>query len=216
VRVFALLLILAAQAHAEPPVVREALDLELDGRLGEALERYRAALASEPALVQDEAVAQDLTVRVLSKSAHLCIDLGYGEEASDFAARLAASKNPRAQQEGAAIRARLLRLQGKSALAPVWTSAPASWVKDGSAAYLPSPADALGLTVQDSVRIQVGAFKDWNNALTLIDMLREKGWAPLTDVKAGPAGPLHTVYVVSRQPAQDRARLAAQGLLDSR
>jgi hypothetical protein len=215
-RFLALLLALAGPAAADPAVVRDALDLELDGRLGEALDRYRAALASEPELVQDEAAAQDLTVRVLSKAAHLCIDLGYGEEASDFASRLSASKNPRAQQEGASVRARLQRLQGKTATPPSWSSAPASWVKDGSAGYLPSPADAWGLTVQDSVRIQVGAFKDWSNALTLIDMLREKGWSPLTDVKAGPTGPLHTVYVVSRQPAQDRARLAAQGLLDSR
>jgi hypothetical protein len=216
VRFLALLLLLAAPVGADPAVVREALDLELDGRLGEALDRYRVALASEPELVQDEAVAQDLTVRVLSKAAHLCIDLGYGEEASDFASRLTASKNPRAQQEGAGVRARLLRLQGKTAAASAWSSAPASWVRDGSAAYLPSPADAWGLTVQDSVRIQVGAFKDWGNALTLIDMLREKGWSPLTDVKTGTGGPLHTVYVVSRQPVQDRARLVAQGLLDNR
>ncbi len=215
-RFLALLFALAAPIYAEPAVVREALDLELDGRLSEALDRYREALSSEPALVQDEAVVQDLTVRVLSKSAHLCIDLGYGEDASDFASRLSASKNPRAQQEGAAVRARLLRLQGKTSTPPVWTSVPAAWIKDGSASYLPSPADALGLNVQDTVRIQVGAFKDWSNALTLIDMLREKGWAPLTDVKTGPAGPLHTVYVISRQPAQDRSRLASQGLLDSR
>lgn len=215
-RFLALLFVLAAPIDAEPVAVREALDLELDGRLSEALDRYRDALSSEPTLVQDEAVIQDLTVRVLSKSAHLCIDLGYGEEASDFAARLSASKNPRAQQEGAAVRARLLRLQGKTAAAPVWTSVPATWVNDGSAAYLPSPADALGLSVQDTVRIQVGAFKDWSNALTLIDMLREKGWAPLTDIKNGTAGPLHTVYVISRQPAQDRTRLASQGLLDAR
>ncbi len=215
-RFLALLLVLAAPALADPAIVREALDLELDGRLGEALDRYRAALASEPELVQDETVTQELTVRVLSKAAHLCMDLGYGEEASDFASRLAGSKNPRAQQEGATVRARLLRLQGKPAAAPTWTSAAASWVKEGSAAFLPSPADAWGLSVQDAVRIQVGAFKDWGNALTLIDMLREKGWSPLTDIKPGAGGPLHTVYVVSRQPAQDRARLTAQGLLDSR
>ena len=208
--VWALALALAAfPAHADPAVVREALDLELDGRLGEALERYRAALTSEPTLVQDEAVSQGLTVRVLAKAAYLSIDLGYGEDAADFATRLAASKDPQAQRQAAAVRARLARLQGKTDAAP--DPSPA-WLR-GSVPLL-SAADAFGVSVQDSSRIQLGAFKDWGNALTLIDMLREKGWSPLTDVKPAANGDtLHVVYVVSREPAQDRARLAAQGLL---
>lgn len=206
--VLALLVLAAGPLHADPSVVREALDLELDGRLGEALDRYRSALVSEPALVQDQGAAEDLTVMVLSKAAHLCIDLGYGEEASDFASRLGASKNPRAQQEASAVRARLARLQTGGRLvspAPAWLQ---------GASYLPSAVDALGITVQESVRIQLGAFKEWANALTLIDMLREKGWSPLTDVKSVNGETLHVVYVVSRQPAQDRVRLTAQGLLD--
>jgi hypothetical protein len=44
-------------------------------------------------------------------------------------------------------------------------------------------------------------------------MLKEKGWTPFIDVKTGAGGEkLHSVYVVSRQPALDRARLEAQGL----
>ena len=90
---------------------------------------------------------------------------------------------------------------------------PASEVLQGDWSLLPGPTEALGISVLDVVRIQVGAFKDWPNALTLVDMLREKGWSPLTDVKPGPGGTkLHSVYVVSRQPQADRARLAAQGL----
>lgn len=208
--VFVLLTVLAAlPGHADPQIVQEALDLELDGRLGEALDRYRSALVSEPELVQDETASQDLTIRVLAKAAHLCLDLGYGEEASDLTARLALSKNPAAQRQAAVLRSRLQKLQGASAAAP--DAAPA-WIKD--AAPLPSAADAYGVSVQETVRIQLGAFKDWANALTLINMLREKGWSPLTDVKSGPNGVLNLVYVVSRQPAQDRARLTAEGLLN--
>jgi hypothetical protein len=210
--VWVLFLVLSAvSVYADPPVVREALDLELDGRLGEALERYRAALVSEPSLVQDETAAQDLTVRVLVKAAYLSMDLGYGEEASDFASRLSASKNVLARQQAPAVRLRLTSLQGQGSAVfdpgPPWLS---------GVIILPSAADAIGLAVQDSVRIQLGAFKDWSNALTLIDMLREKGWSPLTDVKTSANGDrLHVVYVVSREPAQDRSRLAAQGLLDN-
>jgi hypothetical protein len=90
---------------------------------------------------------------------------------------------------------------------------PAAQVLQGDWSLLRGPTEPLGISVQEVVRIQVGAFKDWPNALTLVDMLREKGWSPLTDVKPGPGGTkLHSVYVVSRQPQADRARLAAQGL----
>jgi hypothetical protein len=64
-----------------PSSVRDAVLLELDGRSSEALESYRSALATESLLVQDEDLSDPVSVFVLSKAAHLCIDLGYGEEA---------------------------------------------------------------------------------------------------------------------------------------
>lgn len=237
-----------------PAAVREAVVLELDGRTAEALEGYRSALTTEASLVQDEALDQPLTILVLSKAAHLAIDLGHGEDAWDLGGRLLGARNRAAAEAGTLVRMRLLRLQGKTAqaralfdsYAQAWplpapgpglvaearlaalaggkpTSAlesvlskeggPGASVLKGDWSLLPGPAEALGLVVQEVVRIQVGAFKDWSNALTLVDMLREKGWSPLTDVKTGPGGvKLHSVYVVSRQPEADRARLTAQGL----
>jgi len=238
-----------------PPMVKEAVQLELDGRIGEALDRYRTALSTEPALVQDEAVASPLSVRVLSKAAHLSIDLGYGEEAWDLGGRLLAAKNRTAVEAGTLVRMRLLRLQsrvaeaqslfdafskegtpsepGTALLAELWrvrnagskstgsvetlltkVGGPASWVLKGDWARLEGPTEAFGIRVQEIVRIQLGVFKDWGNALTLLDMLREKGWSPFTDVKLNAAGEtLHVVYIVSRQPASDKVRLEAQGLL---
>jgi len=238
-----------------PPMVKDAVQLELDGHESEALDRYRAALSAEPLLVEDEAVTKPLTVRVLSKASHLSIDLGYGEEAWDLGGRLLAAKNQQAVEAGTLVRMRLLRVQGKSSdalglynaylkdwpqptpgpglLAEVWrlrttagkspgleesqlkkSGGPASWVVQGAWSWLSSPTEALGLTVQEAVRLQIGVFKDWDNALTLLDMLREKGWSPFTDVKTNAAGEtLHVIYVISRQPASDKARLLAQGLL---
>lgn len=252
-----LLVLAALPAGAEdlPPAVRDALDLELQGRLGEALDRYRSALSTVPALVQDEGLSRPLTVRVFSKAAHLSIDLGQGEEAWDLSARLLAAKNQKAVEAGTLVRLRLLRIQERWAealdlfdsYAAAWPlpppslllltevrriragaqkspaaletlirkgGGPASWVLDGSVSFLPGPAEVWDLGVQETVRLQVGAFRDWANALTLIDMLRENGWVPFTDIKAGSGGEkLHLVYVVSRQPASDRARLEAQGLV---
>jgi len=237
-----------------PPLVKEAVQLELEGRSGEALDRYRAALSTEPSLVQDESSSASLTVWVLSKAAHLSIDLGFGEEAWDLGGRLLASPNQGAAEAGTLVRMRLLRLQGRvtEALAlfdsytkdwplpppgpglvsEVWrirggsqgkapyealltrAGGPAAWVLKGDGSWLVGPTEILGIQVQPAVRLQLGVFKDWGNALTLLDMLREKGWSPFTDVKTNPAGEkLHTVYLVSRQPASDKARLESQGLL---
>lgn len=238
-----------------PPILQEAVDLELQGRLTEALDRYRAALSAVPDLLQDEALSDPLTIRVFSKAAHLSIDLGYGEEAWDLGGRLWNSKTQKAAEAGTLVRLRLLRLQGRwtealaafDAYAASWPlpppgaalltevqrvlqgsqrtgttfeslirkgGGPASWVLDRTMELLPSPSDAWRLNVQETVRVQVGAFRDWVNALTLIDMLKEKGWAPFTEVRTGQDGSkLHVVYVVSRQPEADRARLEAQGLL---
>jgi hypothetical protein len=246
----------ALSALDAPPLVKDAVLLELDGRLGEALDRYRAALSTEPSLVQDEGAAQPLTVRVLAKAAHLSIDLGYGEEAWDLAARLLAAKTQAAVEAGTLVRLRILRLQGKTAEALAFFEAyakqwplpapgprllaevgriraaqgkgagaveallvkaggPAAWTLQGTWLTLPGATEALGLEVQETVRLQIGAFKDWGNALTLVDMLREKGWSPFTEVKTNASGDkLHVVYVVSRQPASDKARLEAQGLLN--
>ena len=247
-------LVLAAPSWAEelPTVISEAVQWELQGRLGEALEQYRSALSSETIFVQDEALALPLTIRVYSKAAHLSIDLGYGEEAWDLAGRLLLGKNPSAVAAGTLVRMRLLRLQGKgpealslyngflkTGLGPDLALAteakrirsslnkpsatvdsevgqatgPWAWVNQGDADLLSSPTEALGLKVQENTRLQVGAFKDWNRALTLVDILREKGWSPFTDVKLNAAGEkLHLVYVISRQPEADRARLEAEGL----
>lgn len=243
-----------AGAESLPPVVREALVLELEGRLGEALDRYRAALSTVTSLVQDEAMAQPLTVRVFAKAAHLSLDLGLGEEAWDLAGRLLSSRNQRAAEAGTLVRMRLLRNQERWSEAlelfdqysSSWplpppspsllhealrvrlaarksgvaveallkkAGGPASWILAGNADLLPGPSEAWDLNVTETVRLQVGAFKDWGNALTLIDMLREKGWSPLTDVRSLPGGErLHLVYIISRQPTTDRARLEAQGL----
>jgi hypothetical protein len=97
-----------------PPMVKDAILLELDGHSSEALDRYRAALSTEPALVQDEVVVKPLTIRVLAKAAHLSIDLGYGDEAWDLGGRLLAAKNSSAAEAGTLVRMRLLRLQGKN------------------------------------------------------------------------------------------------------
>ena len=237
-----------------PPIVKEAVQLELDGRLSEALDRYRAALSTEPSLVQDESLTQPLSVWIVSKVAHLSIDLGYGEEAWDWGTRLMAANNQPAAEAGTLVRMRLYRLQARwpealksfDAYAKAWpvrpvgtammseeqrlhaavkksteseerwlakAGGPGSWIIDGDAIRLSNPTEALGLTVQQSVRLQVGAFKDWNHALTLINMLREKGWVPFTEVKMTSLGvKLHVVYLVSRQPQSDRARLETQGL----
>lgn len=249
-----LLMTLGVGAFAEglPPMVRDAVQLELDGRPGEALERYRAALSTEPLLVQDDALSLPLTIRVVAKAAHLSIDLGYGDEAWDLGGRLLGAKNRPAAEAGTLIRMRILRLQGKGAEAltlfnayardwpqqppganllwEVWRlrtgtagasegwlgkiGGPVSWVVEGYWSALPEPADVLGLDVAATTRLQVGAFKDWANALTLIDMLREKGWAPFTEVRTNAAGDkLHVVYLITRQPGSDKARLQAQGLL---
>ena len=244
----------SAGAEALPPVVREAMDLELEGRLGEALALYREALSSVPVLVQDEALVEPLTVRVFSKAAHLSIDQGLGEDAWDLGGRLLSAKNQKAAEAGTLVRIRLLRLQeqwtdalalfddyagawplpppGPSLLAEVVRirkgvrkssadvenllrkiSGPAAWVLDGTISLLPGPTDAWDLSILKNVRLQVGAFKEWGNALTLVNMLRENGWVPFTDVKPGPGGvKLHVVYIISRQPDTDRSRLEVQGL----
>jgi hypothetical protein len=250
-----LTLLLGAPAGAQslPLVVREAVALELEGKLGEALGRYRAALTSVPSLVQDETMSQALTVRVFSKAAHLSLDLGLGEEAWDLAGRMLSAKNQRAVEAGTLVRMRLLRVQERWAEAlelfdqysQAWplpppgpglltevrrvrvsaqksgaaveallrkAGGPASWALQGTLDLLPSPTEAWDLSVTETVRLQVGAFKDWGNALTLIDMLREKGWAPFTDVRSSGGEKLYLVYVLSRQPASDRSRLEAQGL----
>lgn len=113
---------------------------------------------------------------------------------------------------------RLRRASGKAAddLVSLLTKreGPGAWVLQGGWRRLPGPAEAWGLTFQETVRLQVGAFQDWGHALTLIDMLREKGWVPFVDLKTTAAGDrLHLVYIVSRQPDSDRERLGAQGLL---
>ena len=234
-------------------MVREALQMELDGRLGEALDQYRVALATEPSLVQDEATAQVLTIRVVSKAANLSIDLGYGEDAWDLGTRLLSAKNATASAAGTLVHLRLLRLQGRwpeavkaaDDYAKAWPKAPPTgallseeqrifagakkggsaevlgqkltgpqaWVLEGDWSLLTNPTEAYGVKVQESVRLQVGAFKDWGHALTLINMLREKGWVPFTEVKITATGvKLHAVYVISRQAKADRARLESQGL----
>lgn len=254
-RFFAVLAVLwvgAAGAEGLPPVVQDAVRLELEGRLSEALDGYRTALTAEP-LVSDEDLEAPATVLALSKAAHLAIDLGQGEEAWDLGSRLLGSKNASAVEAGTLVRMRLLRLQGRYAealaaneayakafprgesspalLTEIWrlrslTGRPgsvaglidqrggvAAWVVNRQVALVPGPTEALGLVFQEPTKLQVGAFADWGHALTLIDMLREKGWVPQTEVKTGPrGGKLHVVYVVSRQPASDRARLEAQGL----
>jgi|GEM_PF-2349377 len=242
-----------AVADDLPPMVKDAVQLELDGRTDEALDRYRAALSSEPVLVQDEAMALPLTVRVVVKAAHLSIDLGYGDEAWDLGGRLLAAKGRLAVEAGTLVRMRLLRLEGKPAEAfalfrnyqKTWpgplgvaiatearrlreilgkeanqgppvdqTEGPAPWVASGNWGWLPGPTEALGIEVAATARLQVGAFKDWANALTLVGMLREKGWSPLMDSKPATAGDSwHVVYIITRQLAMDRARLKAQGLL---
>ena len=253
----AVILTLAGGLFAEglPPMVKDAVQLELDGRPAEALDRYRTALTTEPTLIQDEALTLPLTIRVVSKAAHLSIDLGYGDEAWDWGGRLLAAKNRAAAEAGTLIRMRILRLQGKIAEAEglfdayardwpqpppgtgllweVWrlrtagstdsassegllarVGGPAAWVVKGDWSWFPEPADALGIDVAPTSRVQVGAFKDWTNALTLIDMLREKGWSPFTEVRTNGAGEkLHVVYLITRQLVADRARLLAQGLL---
>lgn len=249
-----LVLWLGSGAWALSSQVKDALQLELEGRLSEALELYRAALSSDSLLVQDEALAQADTVLVLSKAAHLSIDLGQGEEAWDLGGRLLASSNPRAREAGTLVRMRVLRLQGRwtealdlyqvlvawlapqapgpQVVAEAWRlrslsrqlstgllaliegrPGPAHWVVKGQWGAVVGPSEGLRLTVVEPVRLQVGAFQDWGHALTLIDMLREKGWVPFTSVKTGALGEkLHVVYIVSRQPESDRQRLEAQGL----
>jgi hypothetical protein len=255
-RAFLLFVLASASLSALdlPSGVTDALDLELGGRLGEALEAYRTALASDEALAGDEVASRPVTIWALTKAAHLCIDLGQGEEAWDLGGRLLASPSQEAVEAGTLVRMRLLRLRGRPAealvlnesyakafpkgtsspslLTEVWRSrrlaekpvgsvqsllekrgGPAAWVLAGSVSAIPGPVDAWGLSFQEPVRLQVGAFQDWSHALTLVDMLREKGWVPLTEVKTGPGGEkLHVVYVVSRRPDSDRARLEAQGL----
>lgn len=248
-----LMLCLGSGGYALPPLVKEALQLELEGRLSEALELYRAALSSESPLVQDEGLAHEDTVLTLSKAAHLSVDLGQGEEAWDLGGRLLSSTNPRAREAGTLVRMRVLRLQGRwsealelyqalaaslvplvpspALVAEAWRlrslarqplgnltallgkSGPASWTIQGTWGSVVGPSEGLGLNVVEPVRLQIGAFQDWGHALTLIDMLREKGWVPFTTVKTGAQGErLHVVYVVSRQPESDRQRLEAQGL----
>jgi len=246
--------VLSLGADTPTPLISEAVDLELEGRLGESLDRYRAALSSEPALVQDEGLTKAATIQAFSKAAHLSIDLGYAEEAWDLSARLLAAKNQAAVEAGTLVRLRFFRIQKRWAealalfdsYASAWplpppgpamlfevqrirrgakgsttvvesliqkAPGPAAWVLAGDAWVLPGPTEVWDLAAQETVRLQVGAFADWSNALTLIDMLREKGWSPFTDVKDGPRGEkLHVVYVVSRQPGPDRSRLEAQGL----
>jgi len=232
-----------------PPLAEEGLRLELEGRLSEALDRYRAALAGEETLADDEDLSRPATVFVVSKAAQLAGGLGQAEEAWDLGGRLLSARNPAAVEAGTLVRMRLLRLDGRPdealALAAAFgrqfprvsvgpglqvetarcrqaaglpassvpTSGPPAWVRQGPAVLQPDPAEAWGLSVQESVRLQVGAFQDWGHALTLIDMLREKGWVPQTAVKTGAGGEkLHVVYIVSRQPQADRGRLEAQGL----
>ena len=117
---------------------------------------------------------------------------------------------------GPGLRAELLkvRLPDHGAASSVSKeNGPASQVAAGNCTQLPGPVDVLGIKVLETSRIQVGAFKDWANALTLVEMLREKGWSPLTQVKTvGSGEKLHVVYVISRQPETDRTRLTAQGL----
>ncbi len=233
-----------------PPSVKEAVQLELAGRLSESLDRYRSALTEEP-LVQDDATALPLTIFVVSKAAHLAMDLGLGEDAWDWGSRLVSARNRQAAEAGALVRMRLLRLQGRipealkayDSFVAAWPQAspgpallsevrraragtkkpgsddalkksggPALWVLQGDAERLPSPSDVMGLTVVESTRLQVGAFREWGHAQTLISMLKEKGWNPVTEVKVSSGTRFHVVYVVSRQPKADRARLVAEGL----
>lgn len=203
-----------------PPTVAEALQLELQGRLDEALDQYTAALSSDEALASDARVSLATTAYALTKAAHLAIDLGRGDEAWDWAGRLLSSEVPAAVQAGTVLKARLLRLAGRDAEAkalakatPAPPSGPNAWVASGAWWTLPSAGERWGLTITEAVRLQVGAFADWGHALTLVDMLREQGWVPQTEAKVSKAGEkLYVVSVLTRQPEVDRSRLAAQGL----
>jgi len=235
-----------------PASVKEAVQLELAGRLSESLDRYRSALTEEPVLVQDDATALPLTIFVVSKAAHLAIDLGLGEDAWDWGSRLASARNRQAAEAGTLVRMRLFRLQGRGpealkayeSFTSAWpqgspgpallsevrlarmgskkpvgsddllkrSGGPALWILQGDADRLPSPSDVIGITLVESTRLQVGAFREWNHAQTLISMLKEKGWNPVTEVKISSGTRFHVVYVVSRQPKSDRARLVAEGL----
>lgn len=225
-----------------PPAVGEALRLELQGRLNEALDQYSAALSTDESLASDTRVSLPATAYALSKGAALAIDLGRGDEAWDWASRLVGSDSPGAVEAGTALKLRLLRLAGRpndaGSLAAAWTSAhpkaspgpaltdelvrlgqkrpivgPPAWVASGVWSPWPSAGERWGLTITETVRLQVGAFADWGHALTLVDMLREQGWVPQTEAKVSKAGEkLFVVSVLTRQPEVDRGRLAAQGL----
>ncbi len=188
--------------------MREALDLELDGRLTEALDRYRSALVSEPALAQDVGASQDLTVRVLSKAAHLCLDLGYGEEASDFVSRMTVSKNSRAQREAAAVRGRLARLQVGGRVVPTARRG------SRSASLLPSAADALGVYGAGFRAYSAGCVQGLGQRAHPHRHAEGKGLVTADRRQGGRRQELPRS--LRRQPParQDRARLSAQGLLD--
>lgn len=226
-----------------PPAAADALRLELQGRMGEAFDRYLAALSSDELLSDDSDAQRPETIYVLSKAAFLALDLGKGEEAWDLAGRLLSSPVLSGVQPGAVVRLRLLRLQGRpndaealiaqlnrrfpqgpwgvsfrNEVAKLRGNEPSPY-RDKSAGsdwtLIETPADQWGVPFQESVRVSVGAFQDWGRALTLIDMMREKGWVPLVDIRTNSQGVrLNLVYIISRDPNTDRQRLHAQGLLD--
>ena len=181
-------------------VARQALRLELSGRLNEALEQYHVVLLSRDFSAENTADSKALRAFLLAKMAWISISLGEVEEAWDLGGQLVSLGTAEAVTSGKLIR---LRLQGKESSPP--------WAPPAAAANLSDPGQLLRSLPGRYWRIQVGAFKVWTHTRTLLDMLLEKGWSPYVEDRFSTKDRLQAIFVVSHDLAKDLKNLKEQG-----
>lgn len=191
---------------------------------------------------------------IMTKCGHLALSLGLTEEAADFASRLMGSKNPATQQEGALLKMKILRVQGRIKLAQslfedysktyplqkpspaflmealklygdnspekkrlaalIDESSPDALVLSGRWNGLPDPCE-MGIgddtKVLNSVKIQLGVFRDWVNVQKQVQKLKDAQWVPLVETINKDGKDLYYLYVMSANINDDLKKMKTQG-----
>ena len=190
----------SAVAAADFGIARQALRLELSGRLKEALEQYHVVLLSRDFASENTADSKALRTFLLAKMAWISVSLGEVEEAWDLGGQLVSVGTQESVRSGKLVR---LRLQGKETLPP--------WPLASAATKLSDPGQLWGSPPGRYWRIQLGAFKTWTHTRTLLDMLVEKGWSPYVEDRNSTKDRLQAVFIVSHDLGLDLKHLKEQG-----
>ncbi len=201
IRVGALVVLLALQGLEAQPLspAHDSVRLELEGRLPEAWSAYHVALLSRDFGADDSPAARQLRVFLLSKLAWLSVSLGRTEEAWDLGLQLLAMGTTEAKKAGESVHKRLTG----GGIAP-W-KVPVGWK------ILADPSGLFPASVASYARLQLGAFRDWSHARTLLDMLAEKGWVAWVEDRVVKKERLQAIFVLSHSASIDLKQLKDQG-----